>query len=69
MTYNMRVRMWDFIRAAAKTDPDGKIPTRQVLLLAFHKQHEEVTVVAKERLDSEVKVDQMLDDLGLRFDI
>lgn len=69
MEYNMRVRMWDFIRAAAKVDPDGKMPTRQVLLMAFQKQHEEVAVVAKERFASEVNTDRLLDELGLRAEL
>jgi hypothetical protein len=67
--YNMRVRLWDFIRAAAKTDPEGRVPVRVVLLMAYQKWHEEEALRAKERLASEIQVDRLLDNLGLRTDL
>lgn len=65
--YNMRVRMWDFIRAATKTDPAGTIPPRQVLALALKSQSKKMQGDADELLSQEIasdETDRLLKELG-----
>lgn len=64
--YNMRVRIWDFIRAATKTDPDGKVSVEMVLAMAVRSQAAILQGQADdlyERTDASDATDQMLKDI------
>ena len=63
LEYNMRVRMWGFIRAAEKVGLKS-ISTRQVLLLAAEKQCEKMAAECGAALHNETEVNSLLRGLG-----